>query len=232
MAKKIHLPDPQDAVTDELILGMVDRGSRVLDLGCGDGRLLARLRDTHGCSVVGVENNRRAYVAALSRGVPMLQLDLNDEAGLTLVPSGAFDVAVVSQTLQQIERPLALLDDLFRLARRVIVVVPNFGHWRVRLQVLWSGRAPVTDSLPYEWYESPNVHVLSMLDFRALQNDGSFRIVSEWPIIRSRAVPRAWLANLRAHSAVYVLERPTEERRTGTPQPPGEPATSATSAIA
>jgi methionine biosynthesis protein MetW len=88
------------------------------------------------------------------------------------------------------------------------VVVPNFGHWRIRLQVLFQGRAPVTDSLPYEWYESPNVHFLSMLDFRELAAQGNFKIVKELPIIGDRARDRAWLANLRAHSALYLLQRP------------------------
>lgn len=210
MAKRLHTPDPLAALTDDLILSHVEPGSRVIDLGCGDGRLLETLRQTHGCRVSGVENDPRAFTAAMARGVPMLQIDL--DGGLPMVPDDAFDTAVVSQTLQQIRRPLELLDELFRIAERVIVVVPNFGHWRVRLQVLWQGRAPVTDSLPYAWYESPNVHVLSMLDFRDLQRQGLFRIKAELPIIGERAVERAWGANARAHSALYVLERPASQR--------------------
>ena len=87
------------------------------------------------------------------------------------------------------------------------MLVPNFAHWRIRLQVTMQGRAPVTDCLPYEWYESPNVHFLSMLDFRELAERGNFRIVKEIPIIGTRAVDRALFANFRAHSALYVLER-------------------------
>ena len=208
MAKRMHPPDPLAALTDDLILAHVEPGSRVIDLGCGDGRLLEILRERHGCRVSGVEVDAAAFAAAMGRGVPMLQIDLN--AGLDLVPDDAFDAAVVSQTLQQIQRPLDLLDELFRIAGRVIVVVPNFGHWRIRLQVLWQGRAPVTDRLPYAWYESPNVHVLSMLDFRDLERRGLFRIKAELPIIGERAVERAWGANARAHSALYVLERPSK----------------------
>jgi methionine biosynthesis protein MetW len=204
-AKRMIMPDPRAAVTDEIILTHIERGSRVVDLGCGDGRLLAKLRAQHGCEVLGVEVGMDPFVGAIESGVPVLQADLNH--GLETIPDDCFDVAVVSETLQQVRRPLAVLEEIFRIARRALVVVPNFGHWAIRLQVLVSGRAPVTDSLPYEWYESPNVHFLTMLDFRDLARRGNFRIVRELPVIGTRAVNRAWLANLRAHSALFVLER-------------------------
>jgi methionine biosynthesis protein MetW len=215
-AKRMNLPDPRAALTDEVILAHVERGSRVVDLGCGDGRLLAKLHAEHGCEILGVEVDFDQFVHAMERGVPVLQEDLN--RGLFSIPSDAFDVAVVSQTLQQVQRPLKVLEEIFRIARRALVLVPNFGHWAIRLQVAMSGRAPVTDSLPYEWYESPNVHFLTMLDFRALAERGNFRIVRELPIIGTRAVSRAWMANLRAHSALFVLER------NGAPPRPAAPA--------
>ena len=204
-AKRMYMPDPLAAVTDEVIMQHIDSGSRVVDLGCGDGRLLQKLRDEHGSNVLGVELDIDEFLGAVQRGVPVLQTDL--DRGLRVIPDGAFDFAVLSQTLQQVDRPLELFDEIFRIARRALVVVPNFGCWRVRLQILLSGRAPVTDALPYEWYESPNVHFLTMLDFRDLAERGNFRIVKELPIIGSRAVNRAWMANLRAHSALYILER-------------------------
>lgn len=205
-AKRIHLPDPRSAVTNEVVIGQIEQGSRVLDLGCGDAQLLERLRDQHGCDVLGIERDEEAFLHAIERGVPILQADLNQSLR-ELLPSHSFDYAVLSQTLQQINRPMELLHELFRIARRALIVVPNFAHWRIRLQVSLQGRAPVTDYLPYEWYESPNVHFLSMLDFRELAARGNFQIVKEIPIIGSRAVDRALLANLRAHSALYVLER-------------------------
>jgi len=205
-AKRLHMPDPLDVLTDELIMSQIERGSRVIDLGCGDGRLLNRLKVEHDCSVLGVELDYKQFVACVTRGVPVLQANLNK--GLEDIPSGSFDFAVFSQTLQQVYRPLAVLEEILRIARRALVVVPNFGHWKVRLQVVMQGRAPVTDSLPYEWFESPNVHFLTMRDFRDLAMRGNFRIVNELPIIGNRAVGQAWLPNLRAHSALYVLERP------------------------
>lgn len=207
-AKRMYMPDPLTAVTDEVIVAEIDPGSRVVDLGCGDGRLLQKLRDEHDSSVLGVELDLGQFLAAVARGIPVLRSDL--DRGLQVIPDGAFDFAVLSQTLQQIDRPLALLDEIFRIARRALVVVPNFGHWKVRLQVAVQGRAPVTDALPYEWYESPNVHFLTMRDFRDLADRGNFRVVKELPIIGSRAVDRAWMANLRARSALYILERHRE----------------------
>jgi methionine biosynthesis protein MetW len=204
-AKRIVMPDPRDILADELLMQQIDPGSRVVDLGCGDGRLIARLMQERNCRVLGIERDHDAFVAGVERGLPMIQADLN--AGLRDIPDGSFDCAVLSQTLQQVPRPKPLLNEIFRIATRALVVVPNFGHWRVRLQVAIGGRAPVTDSLPYEWYESPNVHFLTMRDFRELAARGNFRIVKELPIIGSRAVDRAWAANLRAHSALYVLER-------------------------
>ncbi|WP_437187743.1 methionine biosynthesis protein MetW [Planctomicrobium sp. SH668] len=204
-AKRLQLADPRSAVTNDLIIQQIEPGTRVLDLGCGDAELLERLRLEHRCDVLGVEFDEEAFVQAIERGVPILQADLNE--GLKVLPSQSFDYAVISQTLQQIRRPLELLHDIFRIARRAIVVVPNFGYWRIRMQIGLQGRSPVTDSLPYEWYESPNVHFLSMLDFRELAGRGNFHIVKEIPIIGTRAVKKAMFANVRAQSAMYVLER-------------------------
>jgi methionine biosynthesis protein MetW len=198
------LPDTTAALTDRLIIDQIGRGSRVLDLGCGDGRLLCRLRDEAECSVQGIELDHRGVVEAISKGMPVIQADL--DKGLDEIPEGSFDFAVLSQTLQQVRRPKELLQRMLRVARRAVVLVPNYGHWRVRVQILLHGRTPVTGSLPYDWYNTPNLHFLSMLDFRDLCQNMKIRIVKETPIIHGRAVMGAWAANIRADSALYVLE--------------------------
>jgi methionine biosynthesis protein MetW len=209
------LPNSTEAVTDEIIREHIQPGSRVLDLGCGDGRLLAMLRDDHACTVQGVELDRDHAVATISRGVPVIHADL--DRGLPEFPDNSFDFAVLSSTLQQVRHPREVLQQMLRIARRALVVVPNFGHWRVRLQVVLHGRAPVTSELPYEWYNTPNLHFLSMHDFRDVAETLNVRILKELPIIGGRAVNRAWAANLRAASALYVIER-------GNPQRNGEVA--------
>lgn len=206
-AKHLAMVDHRAKFIDDILMSQISTGDRVIDLGCGDGRLIARLRDERGCSVLGIERDREAFLSTVHRGVSAIMADLNH--GLPDIPEGTFDYAVLSQTLQQVTRPLQVLDEMLRVARRALIVVPNFGHWRVRAQIVLQGRAPVTDSLPYEWFESPNVHFLSMLDFRDLASHGSFRIVKELPIIGQQARERAWLSNWRAQSALYVLERST-----------------------
>ncbi|HEX6984477.1 MAG TPA: methionine biosynthesis protein MetW [Planctomycetaceae bacterium] len=197
--------DPVALRTDRLLMEQIAPGSRVVDLGCGDGRLLATLAERQGCRTLGIELDEDAVLAAIGRGVPVLKLDLDD--GLPDLPDDSFDFAVLSQTLQQVKHPKRVLEEMRRVAPRALVTVPNFGHWRVRVQVAVSGRAPVTHSLPYEWYETPNLHVVSMRDFRDLARRLRFRIVKELPILNGVAVDRAWAANLRADSALYLLER-------------------------
>ena len=205
VSNRYQLPDLSVRLTDELIMQHIDRSSRVIDLGCGDGRLLERLRREMHCSVQGVDVERSNLVSVLQRGLPVVSANLDE--GLTDIPSGSFDFAVLSQTLQQVKEPRQLLTEMLRVARRALVVVPNFGYWRVRMEVLWRGRTPVTSNLPYEWHDSPNLHFMSMYDFRDLMQSIGLTIVKESPIIRGHAVDRAWAANLRADSAFYLLEQ-------------------------
>lgn len=205
---RYQMPDPSVQLTDELIMRHIEKGSRVIDLGCGDGRLMERLRNEMSCEVMGVEVEHENIVAVIRRGLPAIAADLNE--GLVDIPDGSFDVAVLSQTLQQVRNPKRLLLEMLRVANRAAVVVPNFGHWRVRLEVLRRGRTPITQALPYEWYETPNLHFMSMRDFRDLMDGIGLRIVKESPIIKGRAVESLLGANLRADSAFYLLERGTK----------------------
>jgi methionine biosynthesis protein MetW len=205
MAKRYCMPDPTQALTDEVIMAQIAPGHRVIDLGCGDGRLLRRLQDEKQCSILGIELDRERILHSVANGVPVVEADL--DRGLPDVPDRSFDFAVLSQTLQQVRRPKEVLQEMLRVARRALVVVPNFGHWRVRLQVLFYGRAPVTEALPYDWYNTPNLHLMTTRDFRDLAERLNYRIIREITIIQNKAVDRAWASNLRAESAMYVLER-------------------------
>lgn len=206
--RRYSMPDPLASMTDETIVAQIPRNSRVLDLGCGDGRLLKRLRDTHGASVQGIELDRRQIVGALHNGVPVVCADL--DRGLAGFPDRSFDFAVLSQTLQQVRHPRVILHEMLRVAKQSLVVVPNFGHWRVRLGLLLWGSAPKTEALPYEWYDTPNLHFMSINDFRALVEVVGGHIVRELAMIGGRAVEDAWAPNLRAENALYVLERKPE----------------------
>lgn len=216
------MEDPSLDVTDKLLMEQIQPGSRVLDLGCGDGRLLARLRDERDASVLGMEIDITQHHGAIARGVPVIQTDLDE--GLHDIPDLAFDYVVLSQTLQQVLHPKQLLEEMVRVAHQALVVVPNFGNWRIRLQVLKQGRAPVTEVLPYEWYNTPNLHLMSMHDFQDLMRILGIEILKEIPIIKHRAVEKAWLANLRAQQILYVLQR-QEQTTEHAPSKPATPLT-------
>lgn len=195
-------------LTDDLIVSRIPLGSRVLDLGCGDGRLLKILHDQHGASVQGIDVDVDSISQALGRGVPVIQADL--DRGLAGLTDHSFDFAVLSQTVQQVLQPRVILQEMLRVARQALVVAPNFGHWRARLQIMISGRAPVTSALPYAWYDTPNLHFMTLSDFRDLVDVVHGRIVEELPLVAGRPLRSKWLSNLRADSALYVVERQQE----------------------
>jgi methionine biosynthesis protein MetW len=149
----------------QAIVQWVPRGARVLDLGCGDGALLRALWQQREAPGYGVEIDDDSVLACVANDVNVLQVDL--ESGLSLFADGSFDCVILSETLQTIHRTEFLMREMLRVGREMIVSFPNFGHWRARLQVL-GGHMPVSEALPYEWYETPNVHHCTLEDFEEL----------------------------------------------------------------
>jgi methionine biosynthesis protein MetW len=184
-----------------LISELIPEGARVLDLGCGDGALLAWLKSNKGVEARGVEMKRELVQQAIARGVTVYQGDL--ESSLKEYPDGAFDYVVLSQTLQELRQPLTVLREILRIGRHGVVAFPNFGHWRVRLSHLFSGRAPRTKLFPYGWDDSPNVHFLTVQDFEESVREEGW--VVERRMFVSGQTKGTLLPNLMAEVAVYLL---------------------------
>ena len=187
----------------EIIGDIVEPGSRVLDLGCGEAELLAWLAENKNVQARGIEQNGGKVMKAIARGVSVYQGDL--ETSLNDYPDQAFDYVILSQTLQQTLRPLLVLKELLRVGRRAIVGFPNFGHWNVRLSHLWSGRAPRTGLFPFDWYDSPNLHFLTILDFEALVEKQRWTVEKRIFLAGKREVEL--FPNLTAEVAVYLFRR-------------------------
>ena len=189
---------------DYAIIGeLIEPGTRVLDLGCSEGELLAWLKENKKVDGRGVEMTTSRVQKAIARGASVYQGDL--ESALDDYPDRAFDYVVLSQTLQETRDPLRVLRGMLRVGRRGIVAFPNFGHWRVRLSHLWSGRAPKTGLFPYDWYDSPNIHFLTVLDFEALAVKEKWMV--ERRIFLSGQSERRAFPNLMAEVAVFLVTR-------------------------
>jgi len=192
-----------------LITQLVPRGSRVLDLGCGDGSLMAHLRDERGCAVRGVEVEHSDIAAALSRGLSVVENDLDE--GLGGYCDGAFDIVILSQTLQVVRRPAFVLREMLRIGEKGIVSFPNFGYWRIRGYLSSRGRMPVSRSIPFSWYDTPNIHHTTLKDFRDFVAANGGELEQEIPLLtqnwRRHDIRRVrFAANLFADTAVAVVK--------------------------
>jgi methionine biosynthesis protein MetW len=187
----------------EVVAEMVPKGSRVLDLGCGNGELLAHLRDHRDCTGYGIEIDDANVLACIERGVNVIQLNL--EEGLASFDDKSFDVVLQLDTLQHLRNTERMLRETARVGRVGIVSFPNFAHWANRLHVA-AGRMPVTKTLPYEWYDTPNIRVGTYADFEVLVRRDGLRVLDAFGIHRGDVV-RFW-PNLRASVAVFKFERP------------------------
>jgi len=186
----------------ELIADLVPVGSRVLDLGCGTGELLAHLRDTRQCTGYGIEIDDANVLACTQKGVDVIQLNLED--GLAIFEDQSFDVVLQLDTLQHLRNTERMLKETARVGRVGIVSFPNFAHWPNRVQIA-AGRMPVTRVLPYQWYDTPNIRVGTFKDFEVLAGKNGLRVQESFGIQDGRAVRT--LPNLRASVAVFKFDR-------------------------
>ncbi|MDA1354321.1 MAG: methionine biosynthesis protein MetW [bacterium] len=191
----------------KMIYNLIPEKSRVLDLGCGDGALLAALSTGKNTKGYGVEIDIANVKVCVANGLSVYQGNLIE--ALREFGTKRFDVVILSQTLQEVYDPIPVLEEMLRVGKKVIVTFPNFGHWKVRLQLLLSGSSPRTKQLPYEWYNTPNIRVITINDFRSLCKAHHIRVLDQAPLIKPK-----WLqilikpfSNLVSKKGLFILQR-------------------------
>ena len=187
-----------------IIAEQVAVGTRVLDVGCGDGALLSVLRNTKGVDARGLELDRDNVSACVAHGLSVMQGDADSD--LADYPDAAFDYAILSQTLQTTRRPDLVIEQLLRIGDQAFVSFPNFAQWRIRFAHMFGGRMPVTRQLPHRWYDTPNIHHVTIDDFRSFLGDHGVMVQGAWYLSGNKQV-RAAGANLFAEHAVFLLRR-------------------------
>jgi len=211
----VNVPPPAIRAADTsrvdllFIAEMVSPGARVLDVGCGDGTLLRLLSEKRGVDGRGIELSQAGVNSCVAQGLSVIQGDADTD--LVHYPDLAFDFAILSQTLQATYSPRHVLEQLLRIGKRAVVSFPNFGHWRVRGQLLFGGQMPLTDNLPDHWYDTPNIHLCTIKDFRGLCKDVGARVeravaLNAYGRKLGVSMP-AFAQNLFGEQAVFLLSR-------------------------
>lgn len=189
----------------DLLLDWIPQGARVLDLGCGNAELLAYLMKHKQVKGVGLEMDPLSIVSSISNGVDVIQADLNTANLIEMFGENAFDVVLTTQTLQSMQRPDHLIDSMLRIGKRAIVTFPNFGYWRNRLQLLLSGKMPVSVALPYQWYDTPNTHLCTFSDFEAFCRQQNIVILAQR--VLGAPIGAEFSPNLFGEVALYHIEQ-------------------------
>jgi len=191
----------------QIIASWIEKGSTVLDLGCGEGDLLYFLKHNKEVKCTGIERKESRVARCIEKGLSVLQGDINAE--VLDYPENAFDYVVLSRTLQQVYEPPELIRSILRIGKKGIVSFPNFSYWRVRMQLLLTGYAPITRQLPYEWYDTPNIRVITLKDFRKFSKQVGFKILKE-VAINSHSYDRSgkfikFLPDLYATYGIFLI---------------------------
>ncbi len=194
-------------IDQRIIDQWIQPNSRVLDLGCGDGTLLHYLAGNKNVRGYGLEISSEGIQACVAKGVNVIEQNLDE--GLKNFDDDSFDTVVMSQTLQTMLRPKNMLAEMTRIGRECIVTIPNFGHWRARLQLLFKGRMPVSDLLPYQWYDTPNIHFCTFRDFEILCREMNLKVVDK-AVVTEKSLGKGlsqWHPNLFAETGIFRVRK-------------------------
>ncbi len=187
------------------LFNQIPEGARVLDLGCGEGKLLKALKDEKHARVQGLEIDLENINSCIAKGIPVIQADLNN--GLGSFPDQAFDVVILSETLQVIQDPSQLLLEIIRIGKLSVIGVLNIGYWKSRAQLLFTGKMPMGKTLPHQWYNTPNIHLGTLKDFKALCSELNIELKKEIPILHDLPFISTFMPNLLAQKSIYLISK-------------------------
>ena len=196
-------------IQDDVLAGLIEINSRVLDVGCGDGNLLLYLKKNKRIDGRGLEINQKNVQECLGKGLAVIEGDA--EKDLINYPNGSFDIAILNQAIQQFYEPRKVLNELLRIAHKAIITIPNFGYWKVRLNLLLTGTMPVTKTLPHSWYDTPNLHMSSIKDFYNLCNLDNIKVIKSISISSNKISDitsnNLEIKNLVSELGVFVVSK-------------------------
>ena len=192
----------------EIITKLIDKNSHIIDLGCGDGTLFKKLVDEKSVTGVGIEINQEMVIEALSKELSVIQADL--DAGLEQFPNQSFDFAILNQTLQSTEKPDYVVDEMLRVGKKAIVSFPNFAYWRVRFYLMFKGKMPISEALPWTWYNTPNIHLMTIRDFYEFCKERNIKIEKSIYLTHGRENKSWWtraISSLFSEEAIFIISR-------------------------